>query len=198
MSTEQVFIQCTVGGPVRVYVKDGKITRMRPIIFDDKVDAPSWDINARGRKFTPPRKTTLQTYEVPERTRVYAENRIKYPLKRKHFDPNGERHPELRGKDEYVRISWDEALDIVAGEIKRIRKTYGPAAITGMTSSHHNWGLLHYKLGPFGRFFNMSGLYRHYLIIRIAGKAGIGELFIPGVTGGDWVIANNLNYCRML
>jgi len=154
---EQEFIQCTVGGPVKVTVVDGKITRMRPIIFDDKADAPSWVIDARGRKFTPPRKTTLQSYEVPERTRVYAENRIKYPLKRKHFDPKGERHPELRGKDEYVRISWDEALDIVSGEIKRIRKTYGPAAITAMTSSHHNWGFLHYKLGPLGRFFNLLG-----------------------------------------
>ena len=56
-------------------------------------------------------------------------------MKRKHFDPKGERHPELRGKDEYVRISWDEALDLVAGEIKRIRETYGPAAIAAMASS---------------------------------------------------------------
>jgi anaerobic selenocysteine-containing dehydrogenase len=156
-SEEQVFIQCTVGGPVRVYVRDGQIIRMRPIVFDDKVDSASWIINAHGRQFTPPRKTTLQTYEIPERTRVYAENRIKYPLKRKHFDPQGDRHPELRGKDEYVRISWDEALELVAGEIKRIRKNYGPAAITAMTSSHHNWGFLHYKLGPLGRFFNLLG-----------------------------------------
>ncbi len=154
---EQVFTQCTVGGPVRVYVKDGKITRMRPIIFDDKTDAPSWVIDARGKKFSPPRRTTLQSYLVPERTRVYAENRIKYPYRRKNFDPRGDRHPEMRGKDEYVRISWNEALDLVAGEIKRIREKYGPAAITGMTSSHHNWGLLHYKMGPFGRFFNILG-----------------------------------------
>ena len=85
MSEEQVFTQCTVGGPVRVYVEDGVIKRMRPIIFDED-DAPSWTIEARGRKFTPPRKTTLQSYEVPERTRVYT-NRIQYPLKRKNFDP---------------------------------------------------------------------------------------------------------------
>ena len=71
MSEEQVFTQCTVGGPVRVYVEDGVIKRMRPIIFDED-DAPSWTIEARGRKFTPPRKTTLQSYEVPERTRVYT------------------------------------------------------------------------------------------------------------------------------
>ena len=154
--SEQVYIQCTVGGPVRVYVEDGVITRMRPIVFDDKEDAPSWIIEARGKKFSPPRKTTLQSWEVPERQRVY-ENRIHYPLKRKNFDPNGERHPELRGKDEYVRISWDEALDIVSGEITRIREQYGPAAITAMTSSHHNWGFLHYKLGPLGRFFNILG-----------------------------------------
>ena len=33
---EKEFIQCTVGGPVKVTVVDGKITRMRPIIFMTK------------------------------------------------------------------------------------------------------------------------------------------------------------------
>jgi len=56
---ERVFIQCTVGGPMRVYVEDGVIKRIRPILFDDGEDAPSWVIDARGRKFSPPRKTTL-------------------------------------------------------------------------------------------------------------------------------------------
>ncbi len=152
---EQKFTQCTVGGPVWVYVDDGVITRMRPLRFDD-TDAASWTIEARGRRFTPPRKTTLQSYEVPERQRVY-ENRIHYPMRRKHFDPKGDRHVEMRGKDEFVRISWDEALDLVAGEITRIRETYGPAAITAQTGSHHNWGFLHYKLGPLGRFYNILG-----------------------------------------
>ena len=152
----KILTQCTVGGPVFAYVEDGKIIKIRPIVFNDD-DAPSWTIEARGKKFTPARKTTLNTWVVPERMRVYAENRIKYPYRRKNFDPNGERHPELRGKDEYVRISWDEALDIVSGEIKRIHATYGKAGITAMTSSHHNWGLLHYKMGPFGRFWNMLG-----------------------------------------
>jgi trimethylamine-N-oxide reductase (cytochrome c) len=153
---EQILTQCTVGGPVWTHIEDGEITKIRPIVFDDS-DAPSWVINARGKEFTPPRKTTLQTWIVPERTRVYAENRIKYPYRRKNFDPNGDRHQEMRGKDEYVRISWDEALDTVANEMKRIREKYGPAAITAMTSSHHNFGLLHYKMGPFGRFFNILG-----------------------------------------
>jgi molybdopterin guanine dinucleotide-containing S/N-oxide reductase-like protein len=155
--SEQVFTQCTVGGPVKVYVEDGKIVRMRPITFDDKVDGGNWTIDARGKKFSDPRRIHINPFIVAERMRVYSDNRIKYPLKRKHFDPDGERHPELRGKDEYVRISWDEALDLVAGEIKRIRQTYGPAAITAMSSSHHNWGMLFYKMGPYPRFYNLLG-----------------------------------------
>jgi len=154
--SEQVFTSCTVGGPISVHVKDGKITRIRPIVFDEN-DGPSWTIEAHGRKFSPPRKTTLASFSVAERTRVYSENRIKYPLKRIDFNPDGDRHPETRGKSNYHRISWDEALSIVAGEMKRLRTTYGPAAITAIRPSHTNWGLLGYKMGAFGRFFEMLG-----------------------------------------
>jgi len=154
--SEKVFTSCTVGGPIFVHVNDGRITRIRPIVFDEK-DAISWTIKARGRKFSPPRKTTLAPFTTAERERVYSENRVKYPLKRVDFDPQGDRHPEMRGKSGYERISWDEAMDIVSSEMKRIRATYGPAAITAMRSSHSNWGLLSYKMGAFGRFFEMLG-----------------------------------------
>ena len=52
------YCNMTNGGPVFVYVKDGRIVRMTPIEFDD-TDPPPWTIEARGLKFTPPRKTTL-------------------------------------------------------------------------------------------------------------------------------------------
>ena len=154
--SEQILTQCTIGGAVRVHVEDGVITRIRPIIFDE-TDAPSWIIDARGKKFTPARKTSLNPYIVPERMRIYSENRIKYPYKRVDFDPDGNRNPQNRGKSGYERISWDTALDIVSKEIKRIHKKYGPAAITASTGSHHNWGLLFYRFGPFGRFFQQLG-----------------------------------------
>lgn len=154
--SEQILTNCTTGGPVFVHVKDGRITRIRPIVFDE-TDAPSWTIEARGRNFSPPRKATLAPFTVAERERIYSENRIKYPLKRVDFDPKGDRHAETRGKSGYERISWDEALDTVANEMKRVRTTYGPAAITAMTSSHVKWGLLTYKMGGFGRFFGKLG-----------------------------------------
>lgn len=135
-------------------MRDGKITCIRPIVFDEQ-DGPSWTIEARGRKFSPPRKVTLAPFTVAEREGVYSENRIKYPLKRVDFNSDGGRHPENRGKSSYERISWDEAMGIVAAEMKRLRAAYGPAAITAITSSHTKWGLLTYRMGAFGRFFNM-------------------------------------------
>ena len=153
---EQVTVNITNGGPVRVYVKDGKIVRIRPLVLDE-TDAASWTIEARGKKFTPPRKTTLAAWASAERARVYSDDRIKYPLKRVDFDPNGDRHPETRGKSPYERISWDEALDIVASEMKRVRTTYGKEAVSAVASSHHNWGNVGYRHNAYARFFDFLG-----------------------------------------
>ncbi len=95
---------------------------------------------------------------MTERTRVYSDERIKYPMKRVGFDPKGDRHTETRGKAKYERISWDEALDIVAGEMKRIRATYGPEGIGAMKPEHHNFGNVGYRLGAFTRFVNLLGM----------------------------------------
>jgi len=155
--SEQIFTNCTVGGPISVYVRDGEIVRVRPIQIDES-DLKPWQIESKGKKFSPPKKIRLAPYILTERTRVYSDERIKYPMKRIDFDPNSkDRRTQNRGKSEYVRISWDEALDIVSSEIKRIRADYGPEAITGITSSHHNWGLVGYKMGPIMRFLNSLG-----------------------------------------
>ncbi|MFW5854831.1 MAG: molybdopterin-dependent oxidoreductase, partial [Thermodesulfobacteriota bacterium] len=152
--TEQVFTNCTNAGPVSVYVKDGKVTRIRPLVAEEK-DFKPWTIEAGGKSYSPPKKFNVAPYVHAERRRLYSDERIKYPMKRVDFDPNGERNPQNRGKSAYERISWDEALDIVSGELKRVKDTYGGSAVSGMTSSHHNWGIVGYKMGPFARFMNM-------------------------------------------
>ena len=55
---EKIYTNCTVGGATFVHVKDGKITKVRPIVFDE-TDAQAWSIEARGKTFTPPRQTSL-------------------------------------------------------------------------------------------------------------------------------------------
>ncbi|MFC1958094.1 molybdopterin-dependent oxidoreductase [Chloroflexota bacterium] len=146
----------TNGGPVFVYVKDGKIIRITPIDFDKK-DAKPWTIKARGKEFTPPRRTTISPHTQLFKSMIYSPDRLLYPMKRVDFNPDGERNYQNRGISGYERISWDEALDIVSNEIKRVKKDYGPGAIMNGSGSHHLWGILGYWLSVRYRFFNNIG-----------------------------------------
>jgi len=146
----------TNGGPVFVYVKGGRIIRITPIEFEEK-DAPPWTIKARGRSFTPPRKTTVSPHTLAWKSMIYSKDRLLYPMKRVDFDPSGKRNCRNRGISGYERISWDEALDIVVEEIKRVKREYGPGAILNGSGSHHTWGILGYWLSARLRFFNSIG-----------------------------------------
>ncbi|MGI9343385.1 MAG: molybdopterin-dependent oxidoreductase, partial [Gammaproteobacteria bacterium] len=146
----------TNGGPIFVYVKDGKIVRTTPMDLDED-DAGSYTIEARGKKFTPPRRTTLAAHGQCQKSMVYSKNRILKPMKRVDFDPHGDRNIQNRGKSEFVEISWEEALDIVSGEIKRC-KAVGPGAIAVANGSHHQWGNLGHYLSAFNRFWNLVGV----------------------------------------
>ena len=153
---EMRYVTGTNGGPLFVYVKDGKIVRVTPIDLDDD-DAEPWTINAKGKKFTPPKRVTVTPYSIGWKSLVYSPDRILYPMKRVDFDPNGARNQQNRGISEYERISWDEALDIVVGEIMRVRVEHGPGAVFGVNSSHHTWGNIGYWLSNSKRFFNCIG-----------------------------------------
>jgi trimethylamine-N-oxide reductase (cytochrome c) len=144
------------GGPLHVDVKDGKIIRTIPIEFT-KDDAPTWTIEAKGKKFSPPRKTTLSCHGVTWKSMIYSKNRLLYPMIREDFDPKGERNPQNRGTSGYRRISWEEANEIVASEIIRVKTVHGPGAIANSAGSHHCWGNLGYFLSVRNKFFNNIG-----------------------------------------
>lgn len=153
---KQDFTSCTNVGPITVTVEDGKVVRVRPLVAD-QADFRPWTIVAGGRSYSPPKKFNVAPFVLSERDRLYSEDRIKTPLKRVNFDPKGKRHPESRGKAGYEPISWDQAIDIVAGELNRVKEAHGPSAIAAMTSSHHDWGNVGYKMSAFSRFFNLIG-----------------------------------------
>jgi trimethylamine-N-oxide reductase (cytochrome c) len=154
---EKIVTSCDNGGPLTIHIKDGEIVRVRPLVFDDPGSIKSWRIEARGKVFEPPKRTTVAPFALVGRSRVNSPDRILRPLKRRSFNPQGERNIEDRGKSEFVTISWDEALDIVTSEINRVRATYGPSAIYAMRSSHHMWGVFHYRFSLWERFFNFIG-----------------------------------------
>jgi molybdopterin guanine dinucleotide-containing S/N-oxide reductase-like protein len=153
---ETRYVNQTNGGPVFVYVKDGRIVRITPLDFD-ATDAAPWTIEARGRSFTPPHRSTLSPHGLASKSLVYSSKRLLYPMKRVDWDPTAKRNPQNRGKSGYVRISWDEALDIAAGEIQRVRREHGHGAILNSHGSHHTWGNIGYYLSANLRFMNAIG-----------------------------------------
>ena len=127
------------GGPAAVDVKDGKIVRVRPLHFDwkySKEHIRPWEMSRGGEKIEAPMKSGLGPFSLAYKKRALSPNRIKYPLKRVDWDPKGERNPQNRGISKYERISWDEAAELVAGEIKRVRDTYGVAGILAQVDGH--------------------------------------------------------------
>ena len=148
---------CTTGGPVFVDVDDGKIVRMTPIDLDDD-DKGDWVIEARGRTFRPPRRTTLSPHAQASRSMVYSPKRILTPLKRVDWDPDGERNTQNRGVSGYAAISWDEALDLVTAEMMREKRENGPGSIFTTCSSHHLWGNIGYRHSAYYRFLNLMGM----------------------------------------
>ncbi|MCX6078676.1 MAG: molybdopterin-dependent oxidoreductase [Chloroflexi bacterium] len=105
---------------IKAHVVDGVVTRVKTDdTHEDSADFPQQRGCARGRS---------------QRKQAFGADRLKYPMKRKNWEPGGGKK-ELRGKDEWVRISWDEALDIVAGEFKRVKETYGNKAILSKNQS---------------------------------------------------------------
>lgn len=136
----------TGGSTVAVDYKDGKIIRLRPFHYDWKYDADYiglWEIHARGKVFRPRLKSLPSPHSLGYKKRVYSRNRVLHPLKRVDWDPKGERNPGKRGESKYVQISWDEALDIITGELKRVQKTYGPSAVLLQGDGHGETGVVH-------------------------------------------------------
>jgi molybdopterin guanine dinucleotide-containing S/N-oxide reductase-like protein len=131
---------------VAVDTKNGKILRIRPLHYDSKYQPEEfgpWKIEARGKVFEPKMKTLVPPLSIAYKKRVYSPNRIKYPLKRVDWDPEGDRHPENRGKSKFQRISWDEATDLIAREIRRVQKKYGPYAILAQADCHGECKTVH-------------------------------------------------------
>jgi molybdopterin guanine dinucleotide-containing S/N-oxide reductase-like protein len=129
-----------------VDVKDDRIVRIRPLHWDWKYDPQDfnpWKFEARGQTFEPPLKSPVPPHGLAYKQRVYSPNRIPYPLKRVDWDPIGERNPQNRGTSKYVRISWDEALDLVAGEIQRVIKEYGPEGVFLQAEGHGEGKVVH-------------------------------------------------------
>lgn len=102
------------------YVVDNTVLRMK----SDDSHEDSWEY--------PQQRACLRGHA--QRMQIFGADRIKYPMKRKNWsldDP----HPELRGKDEWERITWNEAIELAAEALKKTYDTYGAKSVMSMA-----WG----------------------------------------------------------
>ena len=145
-----------------VDVKNGKLLRIRPLWYDEKFEPERfnpWKLEARGKTFEPKMKSLIPPFSLAYKKRAYSPNRILYPLKREDWDPKGERNPQNRGKSKFVRISWDEATQLVADEIRRVQKEYGPTAILAQADGHGETKEIHGPHGCQTRLLELIGGY---------------------------------------
>ena len=98
----------------KALVKDGVVLRQKT--DDNHEDTPDY-----------PQQRACQRGHA-QRMQVFGADRLKYPMKRKNWSPENP-NGELRGEDEWERISWDEAFELVAKEIKKIYNDYGPESV---------------------------------------------------------------------
>jgi len=146
--------------PCAVDVRDGKVIRIRPLHWGEKYDFQNfnpWKIERNGKTFEPLHKSAPAPWSLAYKKRTYSPNRVLYPLKRKDWDPKGERNTQNRGKSKFVRITWDEATDLIAYEIKRIHKEYGPLGIMVQGDGHGECKMLHAPHGCSTLLFDKMG-----------------------------------------
>ncbi|MGG7074220.1 molybdopterin-dependent oxidoreductase [Campylobacter sp. 9BO] len=122
-------------------------------------------------------------YSLPDA--IQNENRVLYPMVRKSYLKAGKPSKnELRGKDEFVRVSWDVALDLAAHALKENFDKYGAEAIYGECywwggSGKVSWGrtVAHRMLKVLGGYVEESGDY----------STGAGLVIMPHVLGSSSV-----------
>ncbi|MEM3550716.1 MAG: molybdopterin-dependent oxidoreductase [Candidatus Bathyarchaeia archaeon] len=132
---------CWCPPPMEVHVKDNRVLRILPCHFPE--DYRVWEIRTDRGVFTPPRKAVPHPHMLAYKNRVYTPTRVKYPLKRIDWSPDNP-NTQNRGKSGFVRISWNEALDIIVEMIKRIKEKYGDTTpILVQADGHGQSGLLH-------------------------------------------------------
>src|SRR5882762_3500835 len=119
--------------------------------------------------------------------------RIARPAIRRGWLERGAGPDEPRGRDEFVSVSWEQALDLLAGELKRIGDTRGPGAIFGGSYGWSSAGRFHHAQSQVHRFLNtaMGGYVRSVNSY----SSGASSVLLPQIlTGYEDITKRNVTW----
>ncbi len=116
---------------------------------------------------------------------VHHPSRIARPsIRRGWLENPGHRAREKRGRDEFVELPWDEALDIAAQEIDRVRREHGSGAIYGGSYGWSSAGRFHHAQSQVHRFLNSAG---GYVASFASYSTGCAQSIMPHVIGRNFL-----------
>jgi biotin/methionine sulfoxide reductase len=82
--------------------------------------------------------------------------RVAQPMVRRGW-LEGRRGPDgRRGRDEFVPMSWDAALDLLGAELARVRDNYGAGSVFGGSYGWSSAGRFHHAQSQVHRFLNLA------------------------------------------
>jgi anaerobic dimethyl sulfoxide reductase subunit A len=159
---EKIISTCSInncGGRcvIKAHVKDGVVVRV------------STDTQVAGDLTTPPLRACVRGRNY--RSMLYSPDRLKYPMKR----------VGKRGEGKFERISWDEAIETIASEVKRIGDKYGPESRFVNYASGQSWGL-HGGRNAARKLLSLTGGYLNY---RNDYSSGAGNVATPYTYGSN-------------
>ncbi|UGS43023.1 Biotin sulfoxide reductase [Pseudocitrobacter corydidari] len=129
------------------------------------------------------------------RDQVHSKTRVRYPMVRKGYLASPASPQGVRGQDEFVRVSWDEALDLIHAQHKRIRETYGPSSIFAGSYGWRSNGVLHKAATLLQRYMSLAGGYTGHLGDYSTGAA---QAIMPHVVGGNEVYQQQTSWPLVL
>lgn len=126
---------------------------------------------------------------------IYSPSRIRYPLVRLDWLKKNKYSGETRGNNRFVRVTWDEALDLFFQELHRVQKDYGPWALHAGQTGWRETGQfqsctthMQRAVGMYGNFVKKVGDY----------STGAGQVILPYVLGSTEVYAQGTTWPLIL
>lgn len=117
------------------------------------------------------------------------ELRVGRPMVRAGWLERGPGPDPRRGDEPFVEVGWDEVLERLAGELRRVYGGRGPEAVFGGSYGWSSAGRFHHAQGQLHRFLNSLGGYVRSVNTYSAGTA---EVLLPHVLGAGPEILRTL------